>query len=121
MKIDVGNALLFESGSATLRHQAKALLLHILDPIKNSKTQIEIEGHTDNVPIHTPIFPSNWELSGARASAVASFFAEHGVQGKRLMAIGCGEYYPIASNDTEAGRQKNRRIVVVLTKGQIYK
>ena len=76
--------------------------------------RIHIEGFTDDKPINTPIFPSNWELSSARAAAVVRLFARNGVEPSRLASIGYGEYQPISDNDTEVGRAKNRRVVIIV-------
>ncbi|HHW18203.1 MAG TPA: OmpA family protein, partial [Firmicutes bacterium] len=76
---------------------------------------IRVEGHTDNWPISTDKFPSNWELSTARATNVVRFLIEEaGIQPERLQAAGYGEYHPIDSNDTPEGRQRNRRVDVIL-------
>jgi chemotaxis protein MotB len=84
---------------------------NIVKPISNT---INVEGHTDNVPIRTVTFPSNWELSAARAASVVHLFTRLGVDAKRLSAIGYGEHQPLADNDSEEGRQKNRRVAVVI-------
>jgi len=78
---------------------------------------VHVEGFTDDVPINTLTFPSNWELSAARAASVVTLFAKTGIDPTRLAAIGYGEYRPVADNDTEAGRAKNRRVVVVVMSG----
>ena len=78
---------------------------------------IVVDGHTDNVPIHTAQFPSNWELSTARAIAVARFFLDGGgMQPKRVGVAGYGEYRPLATNDTPAGRARNRRVELFVYK-----
>ena len=73
-----------------------------------------MEGFTDNQPINTVIFPSNWELSTARAAAVVRLFERNGIAASRMAAIGYGEFRPIAENTTETGRAKNRRVVIVV-------
>ena len=73
-----------------------------------------MEGHTDNFPIHTENFPSNWELSTARASSVVRLFIEQGVDANRLTAIGYGENRPIESNETIEGRKRNRRVAIMI-------
>jgi chemotaxis protein MotB len=75
-----------------------------------------VEGHTDSRPIATSQFPSNWELSGARAGAVVRIFQNNGVNGKRLSTQGFGSQVPVASNATPAGQSRNRRVVAVLTR-----
>ena len=75
---------------------------------------IEVEGHTDDVAINTPHFPSNWELSSARASSVVRLFIEHGVAASRLTAVGSAANHPVASNGTPEGRARNRRVTVTI-------
>ncbi len=75
---------------------------------------INVEGNTDNVPIHSSQFSSNWELSTARASAVVEFLVEHGVAAHRLTASGNADQQPVASNATESGRARNRRVEIVM-------
>jgi chemotaxis protein MotB len=76
--------------------------------------QIQVEGNTDNRPIHTEEFPSNWELSAARAASVVHLMTRMGVNPDRMSAIGYGEHRPAADNDSEAGRAKNRRVTLVI-------
>ena len=110
--------MLFESGSARLSRQALQALRKITRIIKPLTNSIHVEGYTDNIPIDTLFFPSNWELSAARAASVVHLFARFGVNPSRLAAIGYGEYQPIADNTTEEGRSTNRRIVlIILAKG----
>ena len=75
---------------------------------------ITVEGHTDNVPISTPQFPSNWELSAARASTVVRHLIARGIPADRLSAVGYADTRPLAANDTEAGRAKNRRVSIII-------
>jgi chemotaxis protein MotB len=107
--------LLFESGQAMLEGQANGLLGKISQLLNVDETHpIDVEGNTDNVPIHGSQYPSNWELSTARASTVVSFLAEHGVSPARLTATGYAEQHPMASNATAAGRARNRRVEIVM-------
>ncbi len=107
--------LLFPSGQATLDAQSYALLGEIGQLLNIDETHpISVEGNTDNVPIHSSQFSSNWELSTARASAVVEFLAEHGVAEHRLTASGNADQQPVASNATEAGRARNRRVEIVM-------
>ncbi|HBI24653.1 MAG TPA: flagellar motor protein, partial [Nitrospiraceae bacterium] len=78
------------------------------------KENIHIEGHTDDIPMNSIQFPSNWELSSARATSIVRRFISHGVNPSRLTAIGYGEYRPITGNETEEGRGKNRRVDIVI-------
>ncbi len=107
--------LLFPSGRATLDGKAYSLLGEIGQLLNIDETHpISVEGNTDNVPIHSSQFSSNWELSTARASAVVEFLAEHGVAPHRLTASGNADQQPVASNSTEAGRARNRRVEIVM-------
>ena len=107
----------FESGSATVKPHAARLLVKIAHIIAGErKHPVVVEGHTDSTPIATAQFPSNWELSGARAGAVVRTFERSGVNGKRMSTQGFGSQVPAASNATAAGRSRNRRVVAVLTR-----
>jgi chemotaxis protein MotB len=107
--------LLFPSGQATLDSQAYALLGEIAQLLNIDETHpISVEGNTDDVPIHSSQFASNWELSTARASSVVEFLAEHGVAQRRLTASGNSDQQPVDSNATPAGRSRNRRVEIVM-------
>ncbi|MGA2455628.1 MAG: flagellar motor protein MotB [Solirubrobacteraceae bacterium] len=107
--------LLFASGQATLEGRASGLLSEIADLLNVDQTHpISVEGNTDNVPIHSAEFPSNWELSTARASTVVRFLIGHGVTANRLTASGNAEQRPYDSNATAAGRARNRRVEIVM-------
>ena len=85
--------------------------------LKKSKLNLIVEGHTDNLPIRTEVFPSNWELSAARATAVVRHLNEEGgILPTKMGAIGFGPYYPLVSNRSPEGRSKNRRVEFVFTK-----
>ena len=107
----------FDSGSAAIKPGAEAALARIANILLEHACAVRIEGHTDNVPIHTAQFASNWELSTARATAlVRTLVVQHGISADRLSAAGYAEFHPSASNDTAKGRQLNRRVdVVILT------
>lgn len=114
VEVEMNTKLLFPSGSAVLEPRAMpalSALARVLDTLPN---HIQVEGYTDNVPISTSMYPSNWELSAGRAASVVRLFMKDGVDPRHMAAIGYGEYSPIASNDTEAGRSRNRRVVVVI-------
>jgi len=107
--------LLFASGHATLESKAGSLLGEIARLLNIDQTHpISVEGNTDNVPIHSAQFPSNWELSTARASTVVRFLISHGVGASRLTASGNAEQHPFDSNATAIGRARNRRVEIVL-------
>jgi len=105
----------FDSGKAIVRPDSMVLLDNISAAIGQYSNSVRIEGHTDNQPIKTALFPSNWELSTARATNIVHYLVKtHDLPPERLSAIGYGEYRPIADNRAEEGRQKNRRVDVVL-------
>ena len=107
--------LLFDSGSATLQPQADSLLDQVAQLLNLDKSHpITVEGDTDNQPISSAQFPSNWELSTARATTVVRFLISQGVSAYRLGAVGYADLHPIASNATLAGRAQNRRVEIVL-------
>lgn len=108
------DALLFSSGSAELKPEAYDALTRIAEKLKEIPGKVAIEGHTDNVPISSSIYKSNWELSAARASSVLHFLLKKGLNPDRFIIAGYGEYRPVASNDTEDGRSKNRRVELII-------
>ncbi|MDD5171226.1 MAG: flagellar motor protein MotB [Syntrophales bacterium] len=112
-KAVVQTPVLFDSGRGDLNPNAYAMLREISRIANESQLFITIEGHTDNTPVKTAEYPSNWELSTLRAVNVLRFLHHLGVPADRLSAVGYGEYRPLMSNDTEAGRQKNRRIEII--------
>lgn len=106
---------LFPSGVATVDAKSYPYLDEIVNIAQKSSFSIKVEGHTDNVPVSLPKFPSNWELSTSRAVNVLRYLLEKGgIPAERLTAVGFGQYRPIVSNDTPEGREKNRRIEIVL-------
>jgi len=105
--------VLFASGKATLRAQGKELLARLAEFLEISDVRVRISGHTDDRPIRTERFPSNWELSSARATAVMRYFVEeHGASPSRFSAVGYGPYRPVADNSTPADRARNRRVEI---------
>jgi chemotaxis protein MotB len=105
----------FDSGSADIKPALKPLLKKIADVLRSAPGNIIIAGHTDNVPIIKGPFKSNLRLSAARASAVAEFFIDQAhINPKRISTMGFGEFRPLESNDTAKGRQKNRRVEIIL-------
>lgn len=93
----------------------RTVLAHVAEQIgRISGHRVRVEGHTDSLPISTERFPSNWELSAARAAGVARFLVESGLDPAKLTAAGRGEFHPIATNDSAKGRARNRRIEIVL-------
>jgi len=113
--IRLADNLVFASASADVRDDAKPLLKIVADALKDNKNEIRIEGHTDNIPVVTERYPSNWELSSARATAVLRYLTEQlGVDARRISAAGYGPNKPIANNLTPEGRALNRRADVVI-------
>ena len=106
--------VLFAEGSADLTALGRSVLDGIAQILKQNTYPVSVEGHTDNVPIHTAQFPSNWELSSFRATNVARYFIRSGVANERLRAIGYADTHPVAANDSEAGRARNRRVSLVI-------
>ncbi len=115
--IHIMESALFQPGAAKLSASAMRILDLVASEIDSIPNHIRVEGHTDNSPIATSRFPSNWELSSARATEVVRYFMDaHGFSGKRISALGYGQYRPIRPNNTPENRAKNRRVdVVVLT------
>jgi chemotaxis protein MotB len=107
--------LLFASGSDTLEQASYPLLTEIarLIGLDTEKHPVDVEGYTDDVPIHTVQFPSNWELSTGRATNVLQYLLAQGVNGSRLLASGYADHFPVASNATPGGRTRNRRVEIV--------
>jgi len=112
--VEINASALFSPGEAVLGSEANAALRAVAEVIADSEFPIMVEGHTDSNPISTLRFPSNWELSSARASSVVRLFVESGVSPSRLTAAGYADQRPVADNDTEAGRARNRRVAIML-------
>jgi chemotaxis protein MotB len=112
--IELKDHLLFKSGEYTLNPNSYAMLDKIIEQIRGIHNKISIEGHTDNVPIRTEFIRSNWDLSSLRALSVLYYFINSGISPDRLSATGFGEYKPVADNETEEGRAKNRRVEIII-------
>lgn len=113
--ISLREAGFFHSGSATPDPQTLPVLQQIAQSLGRTRYDLRIEGHTDNVPIHTAEFDSNWELSSARATRLARIFLATGaIMPSRISTAGYAQYHPVASNDTAAGRAQNRRVDLVI-------
>lgn len=120
LTIHVKDYALFESGKANLKPEAKAVLEAVVDEIGPVGNHVVIEGHTDNVPINTAKFPSNWELSTARATNVVRFLVEKkDYMPERISARGFGEFRPVSSNASAEGRAMNRRVDIVILSDQL--
>jgi len=114
VEVAINSELLFASGKSHLSEKAQHILQRIAGLLIPKHNQINVEGYTDNVPISTEQFPSNWELSAARAASVVHLFTRQGIKPQRLAAIGFGQYRPVAPNATAGGRKKNRRVSIVI-------
>ena len=116
LTVTILDRVMFDSGEAVLKPGGQSVMRQIAGILaEHPNLKIHVIGHTDNVPIHTARFASNWELSSARALAAVHFLTEHaGVDPRRVGAVGYGEYRPIADNATAEGRAKNRRIAITI-------
>jgi chemotaxis protein MotB len=114
LEVEVQTDILFPTGVARISDAAQQPLQKLSNILENFPNPIRVEGHTDNVPISTDRFPSNWELSAARAASVVRLFEEQGIEPSRLAAVGYGEHFPEADNATAEGRNRNRRVLVVV-------
>ncbi len=115
VRITLSDTLLFASGSAQLTAEGLKMLERIGSMIETSRRAVRVEGHTDDVPIETARFPSNWELSTQRAVNVVKYFIDHAkVEPKRLSAAGYGASRPRVANDSRAARTRNRRVEIIL-------
>lgn len=109
--------VLFDSGQALLKPRSRPILSHIARLLViDRRHPVVVEGHTDNQPIRTAVYPSNWELSGARASSVVRDLIHRRVRAKRMEATGFADLHPISTNRTPGGRLRNRRVEIVLTR-----
>ena len=111
----LSDGFLFESGNDSLEERARRVIARLAAELRERSLYIRIEGHTDDRPIHTARFRSNWDLSTARATAVVARLAAEGIAPERLSAAGYGEFHPVASNATDEGRKQNRRVDLVVS------
>ena len=114
LEIEIKSSLLFTSGSARLAPAAFRLLEPVAEMLQPYANPVNVEGFTDDRPIHTSTFLSNWELSAARAASVVHLFSDYGIDPARMAAIGYGQFRPVADNLTPEGRSRNRRVVLVV-------
>jgi len=116
VEIEIKDSALFQTGQALPSPASRELMTQLASMLIKVDNSVSVEGFTDDVPISTPIFPSNWELSAARAGSVVRLFQENGVASNRLVAVGRAENMPVSANDTTEGRARNRRVsITVLT------
>ncbi|MBU2706871.1 flagellar motor protein MotD [Zooshikella marina] len=116
VEIEMKSSLLFPSGDSIPNNQAFKVLEKVADILRHYKNPIHVEGFTDNMPINTNQFPTNWELSAARSAAIVRLLASYGVDPRQLAAVGYGQFQPITTNSTPEGRSQNRRVVLVISK-----
>ena len=112
--LEINASALFNQGDAALQANSSKILAEVASVLVQGDLAVEVEGYTDDIPINTQRFPSNWELSSARASSVARLFIEHGVAATRLTVVGSAANHPVAPNDTQEGRARNRRVAVTI-------
>lgn len=116
IRVRVKGALLFDPGQASLKATASPFMDGLVVVLKKFSYFLLVEGHTDSIPISTDRFPSNWELSGARASAVLRHLIDMQIDPRRLTCVGLSDNFPLASNSSSEGRAKNRRVEFVMTR-----
>lgn len=114
IEIDISASLLFRTGEAALQPGSLDVLRQVSAVLSNEELPIEVEGHTDDIPIMTAQFPSNWELSSARASSVVRLMINNGVPEKRLAVVGLASNQPLVPNDSPENRARNRRVSITV-------
>jgi len=114
IEVEIKSQMLFGSGTARISYKALKVIRSIAAILKPLPNAVNVEGHTDNIPIKNAMFPSNWELSASRAASVVHIFSRLGIDPDRLAAIGYAEHRPVADNATAEGRQKNRRVSLLI-------
>ena len=117
VRVDINAGVLFEPGQASLEKKSMEVMKAVARKLEHTPNKIVIEGHTDSIPISTPAYPSNWELSSARASSVVRLFIDNGVNSSRMTVMGFADQKPVETNETEAGRARNRRVTVTVESG----
>jgi chemotaxis protein MotB len=116
--VTFSDAVLFSSGSAEIKPESTSVLENLSKFVKTAPGRITVEGHTDNVPLSGGKYTSNWELSTARAASMVHYFIGQGIDPDKFSVAGYAEYRPIASNDTDEGKAKNRRVEMVINNQQ---
>ncbi|MBB5189305.1 chemotaxis protein MotB [Silvimonas terrae] len=110
--VEISDSVLFDTAKAELQTNSAAALRAVAQRLTSTDNLIEVQGNTDNQPIKSPQYPSNWELSAARAASVVRLFADTGIAPERMVAMGYGEYRPVEPNDSPEGRARNRRVTI---------
>ena len=118
LEVEINTNFLFASGSAVVAADAQPAIRRLAQLLAPADVRLQVEGHTDSVPISTAQFPSNWELSAGRAASVVHLLAANGVDPAAMAAVGYGEHRPVADNDTAEGRRQNRRVLIVVLSGK---
>jgi chemotaxis protein MotB len=117
--VEINASVLFQPADANLNPESLKALRAVAEVLAEIDNPIRVEGYTDNIPIRTAFYPSNWELSAARAGSVVRLFTEHGVMSDRLVAVGYADNKPVAENASEEGRSRNRRVtIMILAEGE---
>lgn len=116
IEVTLPNSILFGSGEAEPHRDAFTVVNSVADILKGTSNAVIVEGFTDNRPIRTTRYPSNWELSAARAATMVRLLVETGIDPQRLAAVGYGEHQALARNDTPEGRRRNRRVVLLVSR-----
>lgn len=114
VEVEINTNILFASASADIAPPARNVLKEIAGILAGFPNPVRVEGFTDNLPIRSAVYPSNWELSAGRAASVVHLFMDTGVEPARMAAVGFGEHQPVADNATEPGRRRNRRVNLVI-------
>ena len=114
VEIEIKSKILFTRGGTIITNEARETVIKLAEILRNFYNFIRVEGFTDNTPISSTVFPSNWELSAARAGAVVRLFEQEGVRPGQMVAMGYGQFQPVADNSTEEGRTLNRRVSIVV-------
>jgi len=114
VSLEINASVLFAPGDAKLTAESSQALKAVAQILKTAPNAMQVEGYSDNVPIKTAFFPSNWELSAVRASSVVRLFIENGIAENRLTAVGYGPNRPVGENDTAEGRARNRRVTITI-------
>ena len=117
VSVEINASVLFDPGAARLTDESIEALRAVAGLLREDSHNVQVEGHTDNLPIKNPQYPSNWELSAVRASSVVRLFIDAGVAPERLTAVGFSANVPVAPNDTPLGRARNRRVAVTILSG----
>lgn len=116
IELEIKAGSLFDTGNAELKPEALIKLMKLAQKLRTVNYPISVEGYTDNTPIDTPQYPSNWELSAARAASVGRILNGYGIGADRIMVIGYGDQFPIADNFTDGSKSLNRRVSIVIAK-----